>query len=595
MQFESPSNQQFIAQAIYADFSKSDAPLAQDEINRLPRMVVHYMKEVRGVNAGMPPQMLNREVMRACVQQILGMREKAQAQTQAQQTQQAQAQQTVPASGGDALMMDTARRFEQIQQDRNSFMKKEVPPAPNFLIEATEDKTNAMDLFQRQKAMRDEEMKLATQTQTAKSQMQFNPPTVNHFEMMAVPKDQNGDMTLAIPPPLYPNLQQDLLPRKDDILSYKENEYNLFINSIDRNWYYDTPLNFQVRKENRYDYTVNFSTANNISAFTITPAAQIKFKNIVRIELVKAIIPTESIDVFKTRYVSGGQTKTTFAGGSTVLSFPYLIVRVEELESNNYGTNSNIDSTFGIIQYDNKWSSEHEDYREYNVNQKSLINPGYACMIPKFMKCQRVFHPTPLSTLQKMTVRIERPDGTLINSEMDTFDFIKIFMSTTLPAGHIYSASNPYNNAPTNEYIILESAELFRATNAIAGDRIYIKGFKFPDSFTSGSADLRSAFASFINRVEGHIVSGVMGLTGSTITEEPNTVGYSKFIIIPGEVNVKTGTYNDYNSLATGLAGLSLVKPISCRGINGNRQVQVVFRIITREIDSSSRIRADIL
>jgi hypothetical protein len=282
------------------------------------------------------------------------------------------------------------------------------------LIEATEDKTNAMELFQLQKAMRNEEMKLATQSQTNKSQLQFHPPTVNHFEMlstdirdMSITKDtrfampsQNGDMTVAIPPPLYPNLQQDMLPRKDDILTYKENEYNLFINSIDRNWYYDTALNFQVRKENRYDYTVNFSTANNIAGFTITPAAQIKFKNIVRVELVKAIIPTESIDVFKTRYMSGGSAKTTFAGGSTVLSFPYLIVRVDELESNNYGTNSNIDSTFGIIQYDNKWSSEHDDYREYNLNQSTLTNPGYACMIPKFMKCQRIFHPTPLYTLQ---------------------------------------------------------------------------------------------------------------------------------------------------------------------------------------------------
>jgi hypothetical protein len=555
------------------------------------------MKEVYQVNGNMPLQMMNREVMRACMQQILNKRE-----------------QIIPASSGEnGILMDTSRRFEQIQQDRNSFMKKDVPPAPNFLIEASEDKTNAMELFQRQKAMRDEEMKVATQTQTSKSQLQFHPPTINHFEMMssdvrelnfsndnrmiiADQKDQTDSMTVAIPPSIYPNLQQNILPRKDNILTYKENEYNLFINSIDRNWYYDTTLNFQVRKENRYDYTVNFNTANNINTFTITPAAQIKFKNIVRIELIKAIIPTESIDVFKTRYTTGGVTKTTFAGGSTILSFPYLIVRVEELESNNYGTNSNIDSTFGIIQYDNKWSSEHDDYREYNLNQTKLTNPGYACMIPKFMKCQRIFHPTPLSTLQKMTVRIERPDGTLVNTEMDTFDFIKIFMTSVLPSGYSYATTNPYNGAPANEYIILESSELFRATNAIAGDRIYVKGFKFPDNFTNGSIELRTSFVAFINRVEGHIVSSVMGLTNDNkLSEEPNIIGYSKFIIIPGEVNVKNGVYVNYSSLANGLSELQLVRPISCRGINGNRQVQVAFRIITREIDSSSRIRADIL
>jgi hypothetical protein len=571
-------NQQFITQAIYTDFSKSDSPLAQEEINRLPKMVLHYMKEVHANNNGMPAQLLTRETMRACTQQILNMRDAI--------------VQRAPAPPGDILVMDTARRFEQIQNDRNSFMKKDVPPAPNFLIEASEDKSNAMELFQRQKAMRDEEMKVATQTQVSKMQMQFQPVAIP--QQMPTP-DIRGGASSIMGWDTPSNLQQDILPRKDDILTYKENEYNLFINSIDRNWYYDTALNFQVRKENRYDYTVNFSTANNITGFTITPAAQIKFKNITRIELVKAIIPTEAIDVFKTRYTSNGSTKTTFSGGSSILSFPYLIVRVEELESNNYGTNSNIDSTFGLIQYDNKWNSQHQDYREYNLNQSTIENPGYACMIPKFMKCQRVFHPTPMSTLQKMTIRIERPDGTLVNSEMDTFDFIKVFMRTALPTGYSWSATNAFKDAAENEYIILESTELFRATNAIAGDRIYVKGFRFPEGFVGGTPEIRDKFISFINRTEGHIVSAVLGLTGGQITEEPNTIGYSKFMVIPGLVDLAAGSYYNFSSLAGGLAGLSLVKPIACRGINGNRQVQVVFRIITREIDSSSRIRADIL
>jgi hypothetical protein len=194
-----------------------------------------------------------------------------------------------------------------------------------------------------------------------------------------------------------------------------------------------------------------------------------------------------------------------------------------------------------------------------------------------------------------MSIRIERPDGTLVNSEMDTFDFIKVFMRTQLPTGYAWSATNAYKDAAENEYIILESTELFRATNAIAGDRIYVKGFRFPEGFVGGTSEIRDKFVSFINRTEGHIVSAVLGLTGGQITEEPNTIGYSKFMIIPGLVDLAAGSYYNFSALAGGLAGLSLVKPIACRGINGNRQVQVVFRIITREIDSSSRIRADIL
>jgi hypothetical protein len=591
--FESPANQQFIQQALYNDFSKRD-PLDQEELDRLPRMIAHYMREVKSVNGNQPVTLLNREVMRACAQQILNARGVR-----------------IPAASqenNDQLMMDTARRFEQLQSERNSFMKRDTPPAPNFLLEATEEKSNAMEMFQRQKAMRDEEMKQATITATQKSAVPFHiqsPGTPAGFQSVDIRASPHMAMNQS------PFLQQDILQRKEEVLSYKENEYNLFINSIDRNWYYDTPLNFNTKKENRYDFMVNFSPANNINSFTITPAAQIKFKNISRIELVKAIIPTEAVDVFKTRYIDNGEVKTTFTGGTTILSFPYLIVRVEELESNNYGTNSHIDSTFGMIQYDNKWSSEHLDYREYGINSTTLTNPGYVCMIPKFMKCQRVYHPTPLSTLQKMTIRLERPDGTIVNADMDTFDFLKVCMISNLsenivdPDGHTYNAifsdTNPFKASPGNEYIVLESTQLFRATNAIAGDRLYIKGFRFPAEFDSGTPELRDKFTQFINRVEGHIIAAAQGYTKDEtnrnyiITPEPNSLGYAKYIIIPGLPDIGNGSFIDFSSIADGLSTLTLTKPIACRGINGNRQVQLVFRIITREIDSSSHIRSDIV
>jgi hypothetical protein len=83
--------------------------------------------------------------------------------------------------------------------------------------------------------------------------------------------------------------------------------------------------------------------------------------------------------------------------------------------------------------------------------------------------------------------------------------------------------------------------------------------------------------------------------SSNQITGETNNIGYSKFIVIPGIPNVSTGQYNTFGSIAGALPSYSLVKPIACRGINANRQVQLVFRIITKEIDSSSRIRSDIL
>jgi hypothetical protein len=609
-QFESQQNQQLIANTILKDFSTSE-PLSQDEYSRLPRMIKHYMGEVRNIHGNKPVTMLNYEVMRACVQQILGMRP-------------AETKQTPPVD--QELTIDTNRRYEQLQTDRNSFMKRETPPTPNFMIEANEERTSAMELFQRAKAAREEEMKISaeknavfqaqsagspapvyqpnfqaqqTQAQSQQSQQkqsqQSQQSQQNQMQILGQSQQnqmqtqadyRSSDMRDIIRQPL-PTLQQDLLQRKTDILSYKENEYNLFISSADRNWYIDTEMNYAVKKENRYDFSVSFNPANNRHGFAISPEAQVKFKNISRIELVKAIIPTESVDIYKTQYGAGLNSTSTFDGGVNVLSFPYLMVRVDELDSNNYGTNNGIDSAFGLIQYDNKWNPDTVDYREYG-NSVTIKNPGYVCMIPKFMKCQRVYDPTPLSTLQRMTVRIERPDKALVNGEMDTFDWSRLALVSGAAGafGYSYSTGNPFANVNGSDYIILEAKSVFNGASIIAGDRIYIKGYQIAASTTT-----HKTFIDFINRVDGHIVSAVQGLVGGQITDTPNKLGYSKFIIIQGIPNIAAGDYENLSAIAT---DITVAQPC-CRGLNGSRQVQLVFRITTKEIDSSSHLRPDII
>ena len=577
--FESAANQQLIVNTIVKDFANSD-PLSDEEYARLPRMIKHYMGQVREVHGNKPVTLLNHEVMRACVQQLLTMRDTRPA----------------PAAPADPMMVDTSRRFEQIQTERNAFMKRDTPPAPNFMIEANEDRTSAMELFQRAKAARDEEMKLNAeknavfQAQSAGSpapvyQPSFQP--MNTRDSLVLGQGQaHADIRDIIRQP-QPTLQQDILQRKTDVLSYKENEYNLFINSADRNWFVDTELNYATKKENRYDFSVSFNPANNRHGFSITPEAQIKFKNISRVELVKAIIPNESIDIFKTQYAT--DSRTTFDSGVNVLSLPYLMVRVDELDSNNYGTNNGIDAAFGLIQYDNKWNPETVDYREYS-NSVQIANPGYVCMIPKFIKCQRVYDPTPLSTLQRMSVRIERPDKTLVNGDMDTFDFNRIFLaSDAAAAGYGYAAGNPFGTVAGSDYLMLESKSVFNGASVIAGDRIYIKGYQIAGASTAQ----QRTFMDFVNRAEGHVVSAVQGLGvgGVTITEKPNKLGYSKFIVIQGIPNVDAGDYEDLSAIATDIRGVQAC----CRGLNGSRQVQLVFRITTKEIDSSSHLRPDII
>ena len=137
----------------------------------------------------------------------------------------------------------------------------------------------------------------------------------------------NSNITIIQPSlasPLINHLPQNNVVREDSVVSYREVENNLFIYSADRDW-------LRNNNENRYQFSVNFDPAANGQSFGPHLASQQKFKNIVRIELVKAIVPGESLDV--TVYRTRTSTTTTTNYQDNILNLPYIIVRVAELEN----------------------------------------------------------------------------------------------------------------------------------------------------------------------------------------------------------------------------------------------------------------------
>ena len=108
------------------------------------------------------------------------------------------------------------------------------------------------------------------------------------------------------------------------------------------------------------------------------------------------------------------------------------------------------------------------------------------------------------------------------------------------------------------------------------------------------------AFSNWINRVEGHIVIDIahtVPTAPTVLVDGHNPVGYANFIVIQGLYQDPiTGTSylqsfrTDFgNTLAT--YGPTLQHPV--RLINLNKQLNLVFRIITREMDSLPQIRPD--
>jgi hypothetical protein len=614
--FESQQNQNMLCQVLTNDFkTRGLGALSPEEGGRLSRMVSHYAKEVKRVQGAQPITILNKEVLKACAKQIIVSRQETTAapiRSLALVDEDAvdedegdivaalgmsnQSSTTAP----DNLFQDTSKRFEVMQQSRNDLMKRDTPNPPDFRVSLEEDKqlTSPFQLFEAAKAARDRETVAADAAALAKNPLNTVGPLGelyggNTTGLASAARPPLGDTRPRLPdrdPALIirgpePSLPQDILTRKDDVLTYKENEFNLFVNSIDRNWYQDSDTRFNETQQNRYNFVVNFDPANNRQGLGITPASQRKFRNIVRIELVKVIMPNECIDAGVTVLSTGNfEAGTTY----TPLKLPYVTMRVDELEGNNYGTTNDIDNAFALVHYDGKWG------------ESASAATGFIDMIPKFLKAQREYRPTPLSTLQKLTIHLNRPDGTSVSPTQDVYNIQKLYFNSFLPLDHGSTANDsPFavTLAAGEVFVFLETPG-FDASAFAVGDRVNLQGLLLTDTGL-GSATDRSKFMSFINRKEGHAIVGIMTpyITSGVYDYTSITDGYFGYyntattLIIQLDKETLT-TYPDYHTSGFA-AALALTDIGSTKVINTSHQVQCVFRVITRELDAASRVRPD--
>ena len=426
------------------------------------------------------------------------------------------------------------------------------------------------------------------------------------------------------------------------------------IYSGDRDWVNNT-------LENRYNFTVNFDPANNKQGFGLSPSTYIKFKNIARIELVKAIMATEGLETVSLK--SGAATYDT-SKIINVLSFPYLQVRIDELNTNNYGTNDGVNNSFGVINYDAYWTSD-----------QTLKNKGYTCLIPKFLKCQKIYHPTPLSTLQRLSIQIQRPDGSLVTEDKDALDISGVVLSSMLSGAAfawggtnsggsvVNSIYNQSSSTTSSEYIWIQTKTWFSQFSVTQGDRIVLGNLAYPSAVTTSTTD----FLTYLQRSAGHVVvdvgqgvsavyvAGTGGSASTTLTvasvtsgtilvgmtftylgtqntitaqvggttggagtytitsmsiptgttfrstnfqdgtSGSNKLGYSNYIIIRNQFSdPTTGATTPVTLNAAFGTTLSTTPGLATgRLLNTSHQLQLVFRVITRDMDSATRIRPD--
>ena len=625
-QFFSERNEQMLDRLLYDHVQRrSGMSLDDRQKQRLVKTVKHYMGEVYRVNSTQNIQYLNKETLAAVLPDYTAYLDRGREVETSEKTE------VEIVTSSDPLRQDVGTRFALMQDSRNT--AKAAPPAPpDFRIPLEEDNSSsAASLFEQAKKQREAEAArtaLAVQEQIRPREAGAiaKPKTLeNEITTMTVPPDMRAlfgmqsqgrtpyepqglaqaNPTIAVPTVRAdrPVLPQDFLQKEEDVLNYKENEYNLFCYSADRDWTVNTG-------ESRYNFSVlfnpgNVTTNNGVRANTST---QVKFRNIVRIELVKALVPVEGIDVLIDRGARSGPVYYNQTIVNTnVLSFPYLMVRVPELDTNSIGTNQNIDSAFGLIQYDANWITDNT-----NVVQRG----GFLGMIPKFMKCQKTYYPTPLATLQKLSIQLQRPDGSLVSPLLDTLDISGFVLSNsivTITAPTVYPIPNTgtvyaANSAAVglSQYIWIQTNTWFNTFMFNQGDRIQLKNIAFTSTFT-GNAGVAQDFISYLTNPAGLLVVNIGYYSGSAYITGTNSVGYANYIIIDARYNDPTKGYTSvspFGGVASDTFAGTLVTggtpPIpanniiqSGRLINLSHQTHLVFRVITRDMDAASRLRPD--
>jgi hypothetical protein len=641
--FFSDKNYNTLQTVLAQDFQqRRGVPLNDLQRERLSKTLNHYLPQVYQAQGDKPIQTLNKEVLTLCAKDFSDYLQRKEL------TKNTSPIKTVMDEG---LFQETSQRFERLTQERNE-VKALPPPMPDFRMDFKDDGPPPAELFEYAKKQREMEALRSAQQNAelvkADSGLQSRVAADSMFrnaqdsqnrnsELALAQRQQNMtrpgptmDLSLAIMPdrrdllvapigsfdtmtssplprelgqatsnptivqplvasPTKNDLPQNYVQREDRIVSYREIENNLFIYSADRDWLINS-------KENRYNFTVVFNPGEFRDKFHTFLGTQQKFKNIVRIELVKCIMPGESLDVS----VSKKNVDDTIVSGTdyqdNILNFPYITVNVEELENNNYGTDNFLDRSFGVLQYDAKWVSDR--------NQENCT-PGYIAMIPKFLKCQKDFYPTPLSTLQKMTINLRRPNGELISATPDTYDIAGILGAGWVLPGVAYPFTvGPRGTSdvsvagnPANFYIVTNT--FFSKFSICKGDRIQIAGYDYLDTALNGAdGGALRAFCNWINRPEGHIVLDYAYTnTTASMVDGVNDVGYANILVIQGRYQDPATGSTALNPFGTSFSnvlnayGGALTTP--CRLIDLNKQLNLVFRIITREMDALPQIRPD--
>lgn len=650
--FLHPDNKGVLQRVLYKDICRRyGGDLNEKQASRLIKTVDYYVGEVHRVHGNKNIQFLNTEVLGVVLPDYMAYLERNERSVTRSAVSDIEAgppsREDEDKPRGRREIQDIDDAFSALQNQRQEVKTATRPNMQDFQISLSEEPPLSMELFERMKKEREESAQaivaVAPTNPFVEASDSFSQGARKAKEdaeaMFADQERKKLERRAAIALPLPPdmraiyerpasalqnnaaagnptvaenrprdtlaNLPQAMITREPDLMSFRETETNLFLYSGDRDWVANST-------ETRYNFTTVFDPAGlpGATPFYQNPSVPTRFRNIVRIEFIKAIIPGEGLDPLITK---PGSNAYSANANMNALSFPYIQVRVPELDTNSYGTNQGITTSFALIQYDANW-----------INDSSLgAQRGYLAMIPKFMKCQKVYT-TPLSTLQRLTIQLQRPDGTLLSTALDTLDVQTVYPSIAVNpdvftagaslTGTVYKRDIAVD-INGSAYYWIRTKNYFNISSFNTGDRVLLKNIAWsswtPLNPSGTQLNQLTSIVSFLQRASGHIIVSVGMVTGtgaSTVFSDTPVQGYVNAFLVRGDfpdpnatstLGVLTpsapgGTADDPTATAGSAANYLINTAVtSGRVLNQSRQVHVAFRVITREFDSTGILRAD--
>jgi len=370
-----------------------------------------------------------------------------------------------------------------------------------------------------------------------------------------------------------------VLQKQEDVIKFRDTEFNLIISSKDRDW-----LNGPTT-QNRYNFSVQFDTTRPQKT-AVMPTLMQKLRNIVRVEFVKAILPVESLRPVLPRVCSGTAGTCQVTGTNSfysILSQPTVSVLMGEYTGNNVGTANAIDRALAVCQYDATWRSDHG---------ATNASRGFAVVIPKFLKAQRTYAPTPLANFQRLSFQLLDANDQQLSTCPDSNRLASVLWGWDV-SGSCYAD-------PSGSYLFLQTKEYFPVWAYSLLDNVLVDGWTAPS--VPGVRELRE----WLQQPAGHVVVGVgygeyegAGATPIVISDGGNSCGYANFVIVRNRFLDPTGGgcalnpfTDDDHAFATTVREISQLEQGGGL-LNLSRQVQLTLRVITRDFDSASNLRPD--